>query len=90
MVEAAKLINTYVNILIQPRKDKSGNFKGDLFPSENVAWRSSQGVAWEAWESYASQQSLRANRSTLLSICMSQHTVPPGFDKISSKLHHLK
>lgn len=74
MVEAAKLINTYVNILIQSSKDKSGNSKGDLFPSENVAQRSSESVAWKAWESWescASQQSLGANRSALLSISIS-------------------
>lgn len=62
MVEAAKLIHTYVNTSVQPRKDKSGNFKWNSLPSD------SEGVTCMVWGSCAVQQSLRATKSALFSI----------------------
>lgn len=65
MVEAAKLIHTYVNTSVQPRKDKSGNFKWDSLLSD------SEGTTCMVWGSCAVQQSLRATKSALFSICVS-------------------
>lgn len=65
MVEAAKLIHTYVNTSVQPRKDKSGNFKWNSLSSD------SEGTTCMVWGSCAVQQSLRATKSALFSICVS-------------------